>query len=213
MLVQTRVAFALRCPQCGQSQCDMVSLFDLSGGRSVRITCACGSHKLTVAARRGTYWLQIPCYLCEGIHFVYQSARDLFAPGVHNLLCSETDLQLGWFGEPSEVQAMAESGRGELDRLLEDTAFEDYFENPTAMYGVINHVHELTQQGKLSCTCGSTRVAVDIYPDRLDLICGGCSSTRSFCAASDEDLLRVKTIGLIMLGEEPSGRPRSGMEK
>jgi hypothetical protein len=213
MLVQTRVAFSLRCPQCGASECDMVSLFDLSGDRSVRLNCTCGTHKLTVAARRGTIWLQIPCYLCEQRHFVYYSVRELFAPGVHNITCAETDLQLGWFGDPGALAEFAHTGRSELDRLLEDAAFGEYFDSPTVMYGILNHIHELSEKGKLGCQCGSPKIGVDIYPERLDLHCSDCGGKRSILAATDDDLLRVKGQGRIMIGDELSGRPRSGTEK
>lgn len=213
MLVQTRVVFSLRCPQCGVSECDVVSLFDLSGGRSVRITCACGSHKLTVATRRGTFWLQIPCYLCEGRHFVYYSASDLFAPGVHDITCAETDLRLGWYGDPEAMLEFANSGQGDLDHLLEDDILGEYFDNPLVMYGVLSRVHTLSEQGKLSCQCGSLKIGVGIFPERLDLTCSACGAQRSVVAATDEDLERVQNLGRILVGEEMPGRPRPGMER
>ena len=202
MLVPARLAFAMRCPQCGKWETSVVSLFDFSGGATVRLTCSCGSHKVTGGMRRGgPFWVQVPCYLCDGMHFTYYAVSEFWAPAVKRILCIDTDLQLGAFGGEAEVAAMVPPGDHEAEKLLEDTIMEDYFENPEIMYQALTHVHDLADAGHLNCQCGNRKVEVDIFSDRLELSCPECGGRLAVHAADAADLERLEAYEALQVGE------------
>lgn len=212
MLISARTAFAIRCPQCGQMETAAVSRFEVNGSPSVKLSCSCGGPKLTVGGRAGQVWLQIPCYLCDGVHFLYYTPKRFWSTELKALSCSDTDLQLGVFGPEQEVDTYARTGGTELDRLMEDAAFGEYFDSPEVMYQALSRVHTLAEEGKLSCSCGNRQISVDIYPERLDLTCSTCGRHRTLPAGSQDDITALERARRIELGEEADNR-RKGHKK
>lgn len=212
VLISARTTFALRCPQCGQMEAAAVSRFQLAGGRSLKVSCSCGGHKLTIGAKHGQVAVQIPCYLCDGIHFMYDSSKRFWHEAFRHISCSETELQLGAYGQTPEVEAYARPGVSDLDRLLEDAAFDDYFDHPEIMYQALNLVHNLAEQGSLACACGNPKISVDIYPDRLELICLDCGRHKAIMAATEADLTLLELTTRIEVGDDTAGR-RKGHNK
>lgn len=211
MLITARTAFALRCPQCGKMESTTVSRFSLSGGRSAHVTCSsCGAQKLTVGVRPGQVWLQIPCYLCDGVHFHTFTPKQFWNSEVKPIICSETELQLGVFGAEEAAEAHARSVGSDLDRLLEDAAFSDYFDQPDIMYRVLELVHAMADDGNLRCVCGSRQISVDIYPERLELTCTECGQRKALPAESETDLTAVEQVAQITVGDDFPGCRSSG---
>jgi hypothetical protein len=212
VLISARTAFAIRCPQCGQMETAAVSRFEVNGNPSVKLTCSCGGQKLTVGGRPGQVWLQIPCYLCDGVHFLYYTPKSFWNTELKALSCSDTELQLGVFGPEQEVDTYARTGGTELDRLMEDAAFGEYFDSPEVMYQALSRVHSLAEEGNLSCCCGNQQISVDIYPERLDLTCPTCGRDHTLLASSQDDIAALERLGRIELGDE-AGNRRKGHKK
>lgn len=212
MLVSTDTAFAIRCPQCGKLETISLSRFAMGGKRSVRLDCSCGGHKLTAGVKGTQVWLQIPCYLCDGLHFAYFSTRSFWDPEIKPITCSDTDLQLGVFGPPHAIEHYAMAGGSELDRLMEDEAFAEYFDQPELMYQALSHVHGLAEDGRLSCVCGNRQIGVDIFPDRLDLTCTGCGRQQTVLVTTEEELDVLEHTTQIEVGSESATR-RKGHKK
>jgi predicted RNA-binding Zn-ribbon protein involved in translation (DUF1610 family) len=208
VLIPARTAFAIRCPQCGKMETAGVSRFELGGGHSVKLNCSCGSEKLMVGVRPGQVWLQIPCYLCDGVHFQYYTPKRFWDGELKTISCTETDLQLGVCGPEHEVDTYTRTGGTELDRLLEDAAFGEYFDSPEVMYQALSRVHNLAEEGNLSCSCGNRHISVDIFPERLDLTCPACGRTRAILAGSQEDLAALERMRRIEVGEDIGSRRR-----
>lgn len=213
MLITACTTFAVRCPHCGKLETTEVSRFSLGRGHSVKVHCSCGHHQLTVGARQGQVWLQVPCYLCDGVHFLYFSPSAFWEPELKQLTCAETDLQLGVFGSDELVTGYAKPGSSELERLLEDAAFDDYFDEPTIMYPILNLVHILSEAGGLSCTCGNNEISVDIYPDRLELLCSDCGRYKPVPATTEEDLMEVERVAQIQVGDDTPTRRRGNKKR
>lgn len=211
-VARTSLAIAIRCPRCGKLEASTLSRFACSRGRSVKISCTCGALMLTVGNRQGQVYLQVPCYLCDGVHFLYFNPVRFWGAELESIACAETDLQLGVFGEDEAVQDYARPGSGELERLLEDTAFDDYFDDREAMYQTLNRVHELAEEGKVGCVCGNHDIAVDLYPDHLELSCSSCGRHKSLPAGNEEDLAALARVGRIEVGEDTPNR-RKGNKK
>lgn len=202
MLVAARTSVAVRCPECGKLEFHQVSLFDFSREKSVRISCACGAQVLTLGTRPGgQYWLQVPCCLCDGLHFTYFSSREFWSDKVKTIVCSETDTELGFFGPEEGVRQAAASLQSELEQVLGEAVFEDFFDSPEIMYQILSRVHDLAATGNLLCSCGNPKVEVDIYPDRLELHCAECRRWRILFAETERDLSLVNSLKRIDLGE------------
>lgn len=205
MLVPARTTFALRCTRCGKLETAVLSRFDVVAGGSAKLLCSCGSSMGTVGRKRGQISLQLPCYLCDGMHFNYYSPREFWSGKLKQLVCAESGLQLGAFGEDQAIASYARPGENDLDRLLEDSAFDDYFEDREVMYQAVTLVNTLADCGKVACVCGSTNISVDVYPDRLELTCEDCGSPKSIPASSSDDASQFLQMTHIEVGDD---RPR-----
>lgn len=212
MLISTQAAFAIRCPQCGKLETATVSRFACTRGRSVNVACSCGAHKLTVSDKRESVYLKVPCYLCDGVHFLYYTPRQFWRGDMQPIACADTDLQLGMFGAEREVTSYALAGGSELEQFLEDAAFGDYFDHPEAMVHALERVHTLAEEGKVRCRCGNRELSLDIFPEHLELNCPDCGRSRTLRAASEEDLTALDATDHIELGEDTPGR-RKGHKK
>jgi len=188
VLIPTSVTVALRCPQCGQLELTELSRFTLKHGDPQRIQCTCGRHLLTVGVRRRQVWVQVPCYLCDGTHIRHFAPERFWDPSLKQIACAETDLQLGVLGGEEAVVSYVRPGLSDLERIMDDGAFDDFFDDPAIMYQVLSQVQELNADGHLQCRCGSREIGVDIFPDRLELTCSACGRQRSVPAASEQDL-------------------------
>lgn len=189
-----------------------VSRFNLGRSGSQQLLCSCGHHQLTVGVRQRQVWLQVPCYLCDGLHFLYYTPSEFWGAGLKQLNCTETDLQLGVFGDPEAVSAYAKPGCSELERILGDAAFDDYFDQPEIMYQALSVVRELSEEGNVSCICGGQEITVDVFPDRLELACLDCGRHRVVPAATDEDLSWLLGASHLQVGGDTPPR-RKGSKK
>ncbi len=230
MLVTTETSLALRCAQCGRLDVHPLSLFAFSGNHTVRLTCSCGAHKLTVGQRGGQFYLQFPCFLCDHTHFLYFPRAAFWAPELKQIACPETGLDLGFFGANRPLEqalsdalgAAGEGAHGEgappggwpkvrgtlpipdqdaLD-LVEEVGFDEYFENPQVMYQLLNRLHEMAANGKLHCVCGNPDVQVEVLPDRVELTCPTCGRWRPLVAESDQDLAQLDRLERLPAGEQ-----------
>jgi len=212
VLVSASTTFAIRCPRCGKLELAAVSRFDFSRGRTVKVECSCGGHSLTIGTKPDQVFLQVPCYLCDGVHFLYFSPRQFWNAKLEEVSCAETSLQLGVFGSLPEVEQYARPGGSELERLLEDAAFDDYFDHREVMFQMLARIHTLAEEGNVTCVCGNRKLSIDIYPDRLDLTCEDCGRHKSVSAVSDEDLAQFERTARIEVCGDTPGR-RKGHKK
>lgn len=226
MLVTTETSLALRCAQCGRLDVHPLSLFAFSGNHTVRLTCSCGAHKLTVGQRGGQFYLQFPCFLCDHTHFLYFPRAAFWAPELKQIACPETGLDLGFFGAnrplehaPWEGESADEAPRPSTaeeraQELVEEVGFDEYFENPQVMYQLLNRLHEMAANGKLHCVCGNPDVQVEVLPDRVELTCSTCGRWRPLVAESDQDLAQLDRLERLPAGEqgwrEGDAPPRGG---
>ncbi len=202
MLIPTTVTVALRCPQCGRLQLSGLSRFALGRTGSQRVACACGHHLLTVGVRPGQVWMQVPCFLCDGTHYRYYAPERFWAPDLKPITCAETDLQLGVLGGEEAVAEYVRPGLSDLERFMEDEAFEGFFDDPAVMYQVMTQVQEMGAHGLLRCQCGSREIGVDLFPDRLELYCAACGRQRTVPAATEQDLEAVLRASYLEIGEK-----------
>lgn len=202
MLLNTGTTLAMRCSSCGKLDFHHLSAFSLSGGKAAKISCSCGATKLILGTKKfKQYWLQIPCILCETNHLVYYTHKKLWSDEVSYLYCSDTNVELGFLGPEEKVKIIAESYESNLESLIDELGYDDYFHNPEIMFEVLNNLHDIAEAGYLYCQCGNYQIEVDIFPDRIELNCRDCDSISIIYAETEEDLQIIKEVEKIELAE------------
>jgi hypothetical protein len=200
MILLTETLFAMRCPSCGKLEFHPLSIFAFSGNRTVKLLCSCGNSKIIIGSKHyKKFWVQLPCVLCETKHLLYYDFKQIWSSKVTYMLCTDTNLELGFFGPPEQVREIAESQSNNIDNIIDELGYDDYFHNPEVMMEALNCLHDIAEDGMLYCGCGNYNIEVDIFPDRLELQCKECNSVSIVYAETEEDLKVIKGVDRIEL--------------
>jgi hypothetical protein len=191
--VYTEKKIALRCTLCGKLEQHVLSIFSFSGCHSHRIHCSCGFRKAVINMKdRRNVHIQVPCILCETEHVFTYPAKQFWGAGLEGLICPESAAELGYFGDDETVQMAVEEWE-----KTHSGGFDEYFNNPAVMFDMLNHLHQVAENRRLFCNCGSREIEVDLYPDCLELHCSRCSAISRIPAVTTEDrdgLVAMETV-------------------
>lgn len=203
MLVSTQRSVALRCPLCGRLDFNQITLFDFSGRVPVRISCKCGFNKLIINTRNyKEFFLQLPCLICEEIHIIRFSRQDFLKKSTLILRCAETAQELGYIGARDSIERVIRQKQDDIESIINNLGFDDYFSNPQVMFEVLNHLHQIVEDNQLFCLCGNNHIEIDVFPEKLELHCPICQSLHIIYAETVEDLRVVKQANLIAMTEK-----------
>lgn len=209
MLVTTNTTLALFCSHCGKLTYHDISLFQFSGNNSVNIYCECGELKVTVVSKRHKqYLLHIDCVVCEIKHFIPFSAEQFWANEVTRINCTDATLELGFLGPRAMVEEAVNKCHHELQDIIRELGFDDYFVNPEIMYEVLNVVHDIAEKGGLYCQCGASQIGVDILPEELELTCNVCQGVLHLPAKTEGDLNSLRNTERIEVPEKRRRRKK-----
>lgn len=143
--------------------------------------------------------IELYCDECKEYNKSSLTLKSLKRPGGHRLYCYECGRELAYLGSKADVEAMVSRHQHEVELLMHEMGFDDYFTDPFIMYELINHIHDMAENKKISCQCGSRNVAANIGADKIELICKNCGSVYIVNAANQEDLEMVRKMQSITI--------------
>ncbi len=204
MLINRETTLSLRCPACGLLIADYIHAFSFSGNKNPEIYCSCGQKKASIR-REGNekYFLVCLCAVCEEEHVLSFSAGEFWDDKPRPIKCPESGIQLGKLGPQKDLV-------GKLEAIAEQLQGDDFFINPDLVLRLLDRLQGLVQEGKLGCLCGSREVHVDLFPDRIKLICQNCAGEVVLPACRDCDLERLNRRKSVFI---PGYVPKEKREK
>lgn len=196
MPVETERILAMRCPRCGKPGYHPIQRFAVGRGVGLEIKCSCGAVKFVIYTRdRSDYRLKVACVFCEGYHSHSLTGRQIWSSGgIIDLCCFDTGLELGHIGLEENVKKLVSNREKELEILVDEFGRDKFFNSSKIMYEVLQCLRQIAEKGMLYCQCGNRRIDVEIFPDRLELQCGGCSSVNIVYAETEEDLQVIRQV-------------------
>jgi hypothetical protein len=203
MIVSTQRSLALRCPLCGRLEYHSISFFEFSGHTPVRVKCKCGFNKLIISTRNfKEFSLQMSCLICEEVHIIKFTRQELWEKPAAVLRCTETGQELGYIGHEASLAKIIKQKQDDIESIMNNLGFDDYFTNPQVMFEVLNHLHQISEQNQMFCLCGNKQIEIDVFPEKLELHCPLCQSLHIIYAETIEDLSIVKQVRTIALTEK-----------
>jgi hypothetical protein len=200
VLVATTTVLALRCPKCGKIKYHSLSLFYFSAKKTLQLSCSCGAPILLISTRdRKVFYFQAECLICERKHLVEFFLREIWSDRVLSLVCSETDLEIGFIGPRDQVKKCIANQERSPQEQADSPGSTDYFANPEFMYEILDCLHKIAGEGNLSCQCGNQQVEVEIFADRIELRCSICGAFGVIRAETRQDVKVMKKILEIVL--------------
>lgn len=206
MLINQETTLSLRCPACGLLLVDYVHTFSFSGNRQMDLECSCGQKKAALFREDNeNYILAFLCAICEGEHIFSYSGEQLWKSRPSPIKCPESGMQLGKLGPQQDLI-------GKLETIAERMQGDDFFLNPRLVLDILDRLQVLAMERKLFCYCDSQEVHVDLFADRIKLICQDCAGELLIAASREEDLENIKRRNDIVLPgysaeEKRGGRP------
>lgn len=190
---------AIYCPACEQVHFHQFSLFELSNSPRA-FHCACGFTQAHIAKHNHRYEISLLTAAGDRVRLLFPF-RDL--------VCTFADAVFPWRRRYSRLLRRCRSGGRSRcrfgQRFLEP---EDFFA-PEVMTRILAYLQKLASNHKIGCTCSNPAVGIDVYPDKVELVCSHCGSAILMSAVSEEDVnrllslseLRMKPASYIYLGE------------
>lgn len=192
MIIDRRKLVSYRCPFCGSMRYEPFSIFDFQKKSKHVILCSCRKSALQAYSDGSrNYNFEIPCIICGSIHKVKFSSRSLWDNCINSIVCDKTNTEIAYVGEQAEVHEKVNRHEKEIDDLIDKLGFDDYFLNVRIMLDVLNRIHDLAETGGLMCECGSSKIGLSLYPDKIKLSCRKCHATMFVHAENNQDLISL----------------------
>jgi DNA-directed RNA polymerase subunit RPC12/RpoP len=200
LLLSGERTMAIHCPACEHVQLHHFSLFELSGSPHA-FYCACGYTQAQITKRNRRYEISILTAAGDRVRLLFPF-RDIWTASLLTLYSPDEGEILGFFGDCDHVEEAAV----EYDS---DLLQPDDFFAPEVMTRILAYLQKLAAAHKIGCTCSSPAVGIDVYPDKVELVCSHCGSAILMSAVSEEDVnrlvslpeLKMKPASYIYLGE------------
>lgn len=185
ILDKKETAVAFRCPECGAAVTSIVGIFSLTADM-IRLKCPCGGSELEIVYTKDKkIRLSVPCFLCPSPHSYVISSQMFFETDLFALPCNYSGVNICFIGKQSKVEEALKKSDEELMEMLGDTEFSELSEvrkgnielsDPQILDIVMYVVHELADEGQISCACkdGEGEYDVEIYDDHLTVKCNKC---------------------------------------
>ena len=102
--------------------------------------------------------------------------------------CPKTDIELCFVGNDDMVRQSVDMYEIKMDLLMNDIGYEDYFFNNTVMLETIDKIHDIAEKAGLYCECGSKDIDLQMFSDRIELVCKKCFAHEMVMARTNKDL-------------------------
>ena len=199
MLITTQTTMALRCFSCGKMNFAALSRFGVSKGKSVKIVCECGACLILISKTKENISLQLECGMCETKHLLKYHPALLWNGKLLKISCENTGVEIGYIGNAELVKESVKNGERSIRQMADELGYDRYYLNPEIMNQVLDLLRKRTEEGKVSCSCGSSRFEAEVYPDRVELSCTMCQAVGIVFAETVKDLQWVTNMESIQL--------------
>lgn len=190
MIVNSERAIALTCPACQVLQEHSFSLFTISR-QPLQLLCRCGFSQGHLRQLKRNYELDVLGVDGDRVRMLLPR-NDLIHTPLLNIL-HKNGQELGYIGSLEAVQEAVLTGSREFFAELGD------FANPQIMREILEMLQDLAEQHKIRCECEHPTVGIDIYADKVELVCAFCGSMVVIGASTHKHQERLSRVSEIVM--------------
>ena len=209
MLINLSTTIALSCPACGRMEKQKINIFELPASELKDISCSCGTKKASIKRKENSQLeMSYFCMHCNTSHKINISEKKFwYSEKLFPLSCKEIGLNPGFFGPPALVEEELQQERKDLELMAAELGFDD-FKNPDIMLQVLDFIHDIAAEDGLKCECGSDTINIELFSDKIQLICDHCGSRLNISAVKKEDLEDLRQLNQVQL-HSIQGKPNN----
>lgn len=200
MLINFSSTIALSCPACGRLEREEVNIFELPVAELKQLSCSCGAEKASLKRKENSnIEINYFCLHCDTAHKAVISAQEFWrSKSLKPLSCKETGLNPGFYGPPQLVDNELKQERQDLELMAAELGFDD-FKNPDIMLQALDFIHDIAAEDALNCECGSDDINIELFSDKIQLICNDCGSHLNIKAVNKADLQNLRQLNKVQL--------------
>lgn len=183
MIINYNRTVAYICPGCGEIAYGDFSLFELSGGRGISVSCDCKKSSLAIMPKNDTtYTICVKCQVCEKNHEYAVPLADLLRKNFLDFLCPELLMGLAFIGDSASVEKAIEENNKYIKEILTTCGIEHAGKNGIPILKALDKIQLLSDKGGVRCECGSDLIDLDVLENGIVLECCECGATAFFTA-------------------------------
>lgn len=183
MIIDFNRTVAYICPGCGEVAYGVFSLFELSGGRGISVSCDCGKSQLNIFSKNAkNYIVSVICQVCEKNHEYAVSINDLLRKSFLDFVCPELLMGLAFVGNKDAVENAVDENNKYVKEILTTCGIEHAGKNGIAILKALDKIQLLSDDGGVTCECGSDLIDLDVLENGIVLECCKCGATAFFTA-------------------------------
>ncbi len=183
MLIDFNRTIAYVCPGCGEVAYGDFSIFGLSGGRGISVSCDCGRSSLEMSTKNGTtYQIVAKCQVCEQNHIYAVTLNDLMHQRILEYSCPEILMGLVFIGKRENVEHAVDENNKYIKEVLTTCGIEHAGKDGITILKALDKIQELSDEGGLSCECGSNLIDLEVLENGIVLECCTCGAKAFFTA-------------------------------
>ncbi len=187
MLVDSNIKIAITCEKCGKINIEQLNLFTLSKDKEMKSICSCGSLNCIIYSdKHKDINISTNCIYCGKEHKEVYKTKDIVRGT--EVICPEVGMPIVKTGDMKAVSSYIKNINRHTIEALYDKDFELFFSNHEIMKKTLERLILLKEADKINCECGNADITLEIYSERIELICIDCQSIKIIYAESQEDL-------------------------
>ena len=191
MIVNSERAIALTCPACQVIQEHSFSLFTISR-QPLQLLCRCGFSQGHLRKLKRNYELDVLGVDGDRVRLLLPG-NELIHTRLLNIFSAKSGQELGYIGSPEAVQEAILKGSREFLAELGD------FSNPKVMREILEILQDLAEEHKIRCECEHPSIGIDIYADKVELVCAFCGSMVVIGASTRKHQERLSRVSEIIM--------------
>ncbi len=191
MLIRNACAVALYCQHCGSIHVHDIPFF--ASEASAAIVCeSCGHEKARLLRLpRGRIAVQASCVVCGTKNRFVYALRHLRHVGLEKIYCATDRFELGYIGRRGRIEELMRFNQAEFEALHPHDG-KNFIEKQRILLEALNRVHDMAQDGRIVCPCGSEELTADVRGSYIVLECEHCGSFSVLRAENAGDLKRLR---------------------
>lgn len=201
MLVDLKRIVAYICPFCSNISSKALSVFNFSGAEKVQLICpthGCHETCVYITQKNSKYKLDIECPLCGETHSYSISKESFWNKPLITYKCPIAGIDIFFAGERKEVEKTLDENSDVYSDVMDDLDEEE--NSPfDLLYAIVERLHYLKDNHKISCTCGSEDAEFNIVNGNIIITCARCRKSK-IIEPSEENLIGLLNARAIIIG-------------
>ncbi len=200
MIVKYERTAAYICPFCSNLTKKKISAFDFSGRVKAPLLCSttgCREECARIALKNEKYKITVECPICGDAHSFTAAPVKFWNKRLLTYKCPVSGIDIIFLGEEKDVDAAVAEHTVEYADILPD--YDDNSAESEMLYEILDCVHELRDNGKISCVCGSESISVQLINSCLVLVCDRCERVRVI-ETNEHNLAMLLNAEAIVIG-------------